>query len=292
MQISELFKKKTVFSYEVFPPRSTAHIQTIYNTLDKLHDLNPDFISVTYGAGGSNNCTSSLRIAKYIKKVCGVEAVVHLSGMYITKEHITSILKNFQIQGIENILALRGDKIENKPIGKDFAHANELVTFIKNFDKQRTDKKSFCISGACYPEKHPESKDIICDIQNLKQKTDAGSSYLVSQLFFDNTYFYKFLERARLGGIKVPVEAGIMPVINKRQIEHITRISEVTLPKKFLRILDKYDTSKESLRDAGIAYAVDQIVDLVTNGVQGIHLYTMNNAYVAQKITQATKSLF
>ena len=291
MKTATLFRTKTVFSFEVFPPKKTMGIETIYNTLDELKGLNPDFISVTYGAGGSNNCTATLDIASRIKTVCKVEAVVHLPCIYLSRAGAEDVLSQFKDAGIENILALRGDKIDDRPPMGDFIHASDLISYIKDFD-ERCPGKKFNILGACYPEKHPESVDIISDIRALKSKTDAGADHLISQLFFDNALFYRFLERARLGGIAVPIEAGIMQVVNKKQIERITTICGAALPDKFRRILDRYGDSPEALRDAGIAYAVDQIVDLVTQGVQGIHLYTMNNAYVARRISEAVRSLF
>ena len=284
--------KKTIFSFEVFPPKKTMPIDTIYSTLDELKDLKPDFISVTFGAGGSENCDNTLNIAKRIKEVCGVEPVVHMPCINMTKQEANYILQQFQQAGIDNILALRGDKVEGKEPSNEFLHASDLISFIKDFDSKRTDGKSFAIMGACYPEQHPQSKDVFDDIANLKLKVDAGASHLLSQLFFDNEQFYRFLERARIAGINVPIEAGIMPATNKKSIERMVSMTNAILPKKFTRMMERYSDSPEAIRDAGIAYAVDQIVDLVTNGVQGIHLYTMNNPYVAKKINEAIRNIF
>lgn len=286
------FKNKTIFSFEVFPPKKTMPIDTIFSTLDELKDLSPDFISVTFGAGGSENCNNSVEIAKHIKNVCNVESVIHMPALNMTKADAQFVLEQFQQAGINNILALRGDKVEGKEPANEFLHASDLISFIKKFDSKRTDGKKFKIFGACYPELHPQSKDVFEDIDYLKKKVDAGASHLLSQLFFDNTQFYSFLERCQIKGINVPVEAGIMPATNKKSIERMVSMTNAVLPKKFTDMMDHYGDHPEAIRDAGIAYAIDQIVDLVTHGVSGIHLYTMNNPLVARKIYEATKSLF
>lgn len=294
MNTSEIFKNKTTFSFEVFPPKKTSPIETIYNTLDELKNLKPDFISVTFGAGGSENSETTLSIANRIKTVCNVESVVHLPCINLTKEEATSLLTDFRAAGIENILALRGDKVEGKEPCNDFLHASDLIQFIKEFDTLNQDcsEEKFNIIGACYPEGHPDSPSLVDDIKNLKIKVDAGASHLISQLFFDNNCFYDFLEKTKLAGINVPIEAGIMPVVNKAQIERMVSRCGVVLPKKYTAMMEKYGDNAEAIRDAGIAYAIDQIVDLVSQGVDGIHLYTMNNPFVAKKITQAVESLF
>lgn len=286
------FKNKTIFSFEVFPPKKTMPIDTIFSTLDELKGLSPDFISVTFGAGGSENCNNSVEIAKHIKNVCNVESVIHMPALNMTKADAQFVLEQFQQAGINNILALRGDKVEGKEPANEFLHASDLISFIKEFDSKRTDGKKFKIFGACYPELHPQSKDVFEDIDYLKKKVDAGASHLLSQLFFDNTQFYRFLERCQIKGINVPVEAGIMPATNKKSIERMVSMTNAVLPKKFTDMMDRYADHPEAIRDAGIAYAIDQIVDLVIHGVSGIHLYTMNNPLVARKIYEATKSLF
>ncbi len=288
----EELSKKTIFSFEIFPPKKNMPIDTIFSTLDELKDLNPDFISVTFGAGGSENCDNALAIAKRIKDVCNVESVIHMPCLNMTFEDATYVLNQFQAAGIDNILALRGDKVEGKEPSNNFFHADELIKFIKNFDSKRTDGKSFKIFGACYPELHPQSKSVYEDIDYLKQKVDSGATHLLSQLFFDNEQYYRFLERCQIKGINVPIEAGIMPATNKRSIERMVSMTNAVLPKKFTDMMERYGDNPEAIRDAGIAYAIDQIVDLVTHGVQGIHLYTMNNPLVARRIFEATKSLF
>ena len=284
MKISELFKQdRTVFSFEVFPPKKTSSVDTVYNALDQLKEYKPDFIRVTYGAGGSaaNNITA--QIASHINDM-GITSAAHLSCVNNTKEDIIQILDEFKSMGIENILALRGDRIPDVEPKKDFAYATDLVKFIK-------ENGDFHVSGACYPEIHPEAPDAVTDILHLKEKVDAGAEHLMSQLFFDNAIFYDFIEKARIAGINVPIEAGIMPVVNKSQIERMVSLCGASLPAKFTKMMQRYESNPEALRDAGIAYAIDQIVDLISNGVDGIHLYTMNNPYVAGKISESISSL-
>ncbi len=284
--------EKTAFSFEVFPPKKTMNIETVYNTLSEISDIKPDFISVTYGAGGSENCENTLNIAKRIKDVCGVESAVHMPCINMKKQDAQFVLEQFQEAGIENILALRGDRIEGREPANDFLYASDLIKFIREFNEKRTDGKRFKIMGACYPECHPNSAGPIDDLKNLKRKVDAGAEHLLSQLFFDNEKFYTFLERCQLVGINVPIEAGIMPATNKKSIERMVSMTNAVLPKKFVRMMDRYADEPEAIRDAGIAYAIDQIADLVTNGVDGVHLYTMNNPIVAKRINEATRSLF
>ena len=284
MKTIELFKNKSTLSFEVFPPKSTTPVESIYNTINGLHALKPDFISVTYGAGGSNN-NATIDICRAIKTQYNIEAVAHLPCINFSKEHIASQLEEMKAAGIENILALRGDINPDIPPHDDFKHADELTAFIKEHG-------DFNIIGACYPEGHPESESLAKDIINLKRKVDAGCSQLITQLFFDNNAFYEFREKTEIAGINVPIEAGIMPVTNRKQIERMVSLCQAKLPKKFLTIMEKYEHNPEAMRDAGIAYAVSQIVDLVASGVDGIHLYTMNNSYVATKICEAVQSLF
>lgn len=285
MKISEMFGKgKTILSFEVFPPKKTMPVDTIYETLDGLKDLNPAFISVTYGAGGNSADRTTCEIAAAIKHKYGIESAAHLTCVNNSREDILKILGDFKECGVENILALRGDINPNVPPKDDFKYASELITFIKEHG-------SFGISGACYPEGHLDSENMVEDILNLKKKVDAGAEHLMSQLFFDNSCFYNFLEKARIAGVNVPIEAGIMPVTNKKSIERMVSMCGASLPPKFTKMMQRYENNPEALRDAGIAYAIDQIVDLISNGVDGIHLYTMNNPYVAGKISNAVSSL-
>ena len=284
MKTSELFREKTVFSLEIFPPKPEADESVIYDTLAQLSDINPDFISVTYGAGGGKNGSKTIKIASDIINKYGIETTAHLPCISLTKNALTEILDTLQNEGIENILALRGDITDNTVPAGDFSHASDLITFIKdNYDLN--------VIAACYPEGHPESPDPDSDIQYLKNKVDCGADHLITQMFFDNRNFYSFRDRARLAGIDVPIEAGIMPVTNKRQINRMVRMCGVSFPQKFVRVLEKYGDDPVAMRDAGIAYAVDQMTDLIAEGVDGIHLYTMNDPYVARKIYQAVQSM-
>ena len=283
MRIKDIFEKKTVFSFEVFPPKKTSSIDVIYNTLDELRDLRPDFISVTFSAGGSSNNALACDIASRIKD-SGVTPMIHLPCINYTRDEISSTLDEISKRGIHNILALRGDINPDIPPKREFRYASDLIEFIKT-------KGDFDIAGACYPECHPDAGSLEEDILNLKRKVDSGADHLISQLFFDNSSFYEFLWKARAAGINVPIEAGIMPVVNKNQIERMVTTCGASLPKKFVKIMQKFEHNPEALRDAGIAYAVNQIVDLAASGVDGIHLYTMNNAYVARKISEAVSGI-
>ncbi|ASM38356.1 MAG: methylenetetrahydrofolate reductase [NAD(P)H] [Campylobacter sputorum] len=272
-------------SFEIFPPRKNDSVEKIYDTLEALKDLDPDFISVTFGAAGSKNSTNTLDIATLVKDKYKTKSIVHLPCIHKNKDEILQILQECKKHGLNDILALRGDEVENEKVSEDFSYASDLVKFIKQ-------NGNFTIYGACYPEKHKNSKDFVEDIKNLKIKVDAGVDTLLTQLFFDNEDFYKFRQNCALANINAKICAGIMPVTNKRQILKITSLCGAKIPPKFVRILDKYQDDKKAMFDAGIAYAIDQIVDLVTYGVDGIHLYTMNNAKVAIKIYDAIKSLF
>lgn len=285
MRIASLFEqKKTVLSFEVFPPKKTSPIETIYKTLEELKGLHPDFISVTYGAGGNAGDTITSDIAAVIKDNCGIEPLVHLTCLNDTREEIERVLDRLERIGIENILALRGDINPNVEPRNQFKYASELVAFIKA-------RGGFHISGACYPEGHINSVSLNEDIINLKKKVEAGAEHLISQLFFDNNFFFSFLDRAREQGITVPIEAGIMPITNKAQIERMVTLCGASLPSKFTKMMQRFENSSEALRDAGIAYAVDQIVDLISQGVDGIHLYTMNNPYIARRISESISGL-
>lgn len=280
MKISELFKaKNTVFSLEVFPPKKTSGIETIYKTLDQLADIPLDFISVTYGAGGTGTGSFTTQIAADLKHKYHVEPMAHLTGIHATRSQARDILQELKENEIENVFALRGDRHEGLPISKDFIYASDLTQFItEEFGDY------FDVGGACYPEGHPECDSLITDTMNLKPKIDAGCTHLVTQLFYDNADFYAFRDRMKLAGITVPVEAGIMPVTNKKQIERTVSMCGASLPRKFTHMMSRYEDSPEALFDAGIAYAVDQIIDLISNGVDGIHLYAMNNPRVANLI--------
>ena len=279
MNIADLFKKKTVFSFEVFPPKKESGVETIYKTLEELKQLNPDFISVTYGAGGVGvaNATT-VDLCSKIKNEYGIETIAHLTCLYNTKEDIDRILEELKEKGIDNILALRGDVNPNFELKHDFRYASELTEYIMSKNM------GFNVSGGCYPEVHQEAESMIADIKNLKKKIDAGADHLISQLFFDNNAFYDFIEKVRIAGIDVPIEAGIMPVTNKKQIERMVSMCGASIPAKLSKVLQRFGDNPEAMRDAGISYAIDQIIDLVANGVEGIHIYTMNDPYIGSFI--------
>ncbi|KRL96740.1 methylenetetrahydrofolate reductase [NAD(P)H] [Liquorilactobacillus satsumensis] len=286
MKLTELFNSKTVFSLEVFPPRNELSSQRIIPTLEGLQEIAPDFISVTLGAGGIGHDQGTFEIADFIQNTLNIPAVVHVPCLYLSQEQVLTLLDQLKEINVTNILALRGDFIPGrKPVG-DFSHANELIEFVKK------ERPLFSIASACYPDKHREAVSFVEDIACLRKKIDAGSDHLITQLFFNNESFYTFKEKAEIAGINVPIEAGIMPCTNKKQIERIAKVSGVPIPHKYSQMLDKYQNNKEALEDAGVAYAVEQIIDLVAHGVDGIHLYTMNHATVAQKIWRETRSIF
>ena len=287
MKIPELFEqKKPVFSLEIFPPKKKANIDTIYDTVAKLAECNPDFISVTYGAGGNMADNSTCEIASNIKKKYGIETAAHLTCVNSTREDVKEMIGRFQAADIRNVLALRGDIVPDQEIKKDFEHANELAIEI-----QRKCSDDIEILGACYPEGHYESRSLDEDINNLKYKIGAGVKALITQLFFDNQLFYEFVGKARMMGIKVPISAGIMPIVNSRQIERTVALSGASLPHEFTKMIGLYEHDPEGLFDAGIEYAVNQIRDLITNGVYGIHLYIMNNPEVARRVYEDIKDL-
>lgn len=278
MNIRELFdNKRLVLSFEVFPPKNTSPVKTIYKALNELSTLKPDFISVTYGAGGSliNNKTSE--ISSLIKNVYNIEALAHLTCISSKKENIDDITERLELEGIRNILALRGDNNDNE--AGDYKYATDLIKYVNEKDK-------FNIISACYPEGHIENKGIEAEIMNMKRKIESGTSSFISQLFFDNNIYYDFLDKAKGSGVNVPIQAGIMPVVNKKQIDRITSLCGATIPLKFKKIMEKYEHDSEALREAGIAYAIEQIIDLASSEVDGIHLYTMNNPYVARRIKE------
>lgn len=288
MKVNQLFNKHQVISFEVFPPRQKSpsiDFSRIYGTMDALSQLDPDFVSVTFGAGGSKRQAGTLEIASLIKSEYGIEPVAHLPASQLTGAEVDELLDQFATHGIQNILALRGDIPKSGRVANDFVHANDLVAHIC------ASGHDFNVIGACYPECHPEATDLNADIAHLKLKVDAGANQLISQLFFDNQVFYDFVAKCRAAGITVPIEAGIMPVLNQHQIQRMAAMSGVSLPEKFTAMMARYEGNPIAMRDAGIAYAIDQIIDLLVHGVDGIHIYTMDNPTVAARIVQATRSL-
>ncbi len=289
MKISEIYRKneaekRQVLSFEIYPPKRGTELHNIDATLEILADCHPDFISVTFGAGGSSNNNRTIALAKKIKEQYHVEPVVHLTCLTYSKEEIDEFTRELEYNGLNNVFALRGDRNPDIPPKEDFSHASDLTAYLKR-------KGDFCIGGACYPEVHPESPNRVFEMRHLKEKVDAGAEYLLSQLFFENRMFYDFVEDCRIAGIDVPVTPGIMPVINKAQIERMVTLCGASLPERFRKIMNKFEFDKTALFDAGLAYAVSQIVDLLANDVDGIHLYTMNNPAVARRICDSIKNL-
>ena len=280
MKIAEILKNKKVsLSFEVFPPKKQDALESIKNTAVTLAELKPDFISVTYGAGGTTQSYTA-EIAETIENH-GTTALAHLTCVRSTTDALNHIIKNLKEKNISNVLALRGDFPRDAVSGENvfpsgFFHASDLVPLLK--------ENGFCVGGACYPEGHPESGNRDSDIENLKYKVEAGVDFLTTQMFFDNDMLYSFLYRLQSAGIHVPVLAGIMPITNANQVRKMVDLSNAYIPRKLLAICDRFRSSPEAMKQAGIAYATDQIIDLISNGVRGIHIYTMNKPEIAGAI--------
>ncbi|MFG6380335.1 MAG: methylenetetrahydrofolate reductase [NAD(P)H] [Lachnospiraceae bacterium] len=285
MMISDIYKKgKRSLSFEIFPPKKDSELKNIDETLSVLCELNPDFISVTFGAGGSSNCNRTIELAKKIKYKYQVEPVVHLTCLCYSKSEIDEFSDILKKEGIQNVLALRGDKNPDIQEKEDFKHASDLMEYLRK-------KESFCIAGACYPECHPESENRVSEMKYLRKKVDSGAEVLLSQLFFDNDYFFRFVEDCRIAGIEVPVIPGVMPVINAAQIKRMVTMCGASFPERFQKIIHRYENNKEALFDAGMSYALSQIIDLLSSDIEGIHLYTMNNPAVARKICEGIRNV-
>ena len=285
MKLTEIFNSdKPTLSFEVFPPKTGDTYDSIRSSVLEIAKLAPSYMSVTYGAGGGNSLYS-LDIAKEVKNA-GVTPLAHLTCVGASHEKIENHLSALKEAGIENVLALRGDLPEGNGNAAchDFKYASELVSKISSFG-------GFCIGGACYPESHPESPDSFSDIENLKRKVDAGCSFLTTQMFFDNNVYYNFLYRLYKAGIDVPVIPGIMPVTNPASILRICKISGCALPQRFVRIVDRFKDDREALAQAGIAFATEQIIDLYANGVNAVHVYSMNKPEIAGKIKENLSSI-
>ena len=276
--IERLNENKVHISFEVFPPKTDAGYESVKRAVDEIAVLKPSFISVTYGAGGGTS-KNTVKIASHIKNELGVPSIAHLTCMSSTKEEVRNVVEQMKASGIENILALRGDRPKDldTPLPNDYHYASELIRDIKS-------QGDFCIGAACYPEGHVESPYKKNDILHLKEKVDCGVDFLTTQMFFDNNILYNFLYRIREKGITVPVLPGIMPVTNKKQITRICSLSGTILPARFYAIVDKFGDNPAAMQQAGIAYATDQIIDLIANGINNIHVYSMNKPEVAVAI--------
>lgn len=279
MKIKEkLAENKVHVSFEVFPPKTDAGYQNVLEATEAIAALKPSFISVTYGAGGGTS-KNTVKIASHIQNDLGVSSLAHLTCVSSTKEEVRQVIRQLKEQGIQNILALRGDipKDSTFPISNHYKYASELIADIKA-------QGDFCIGAACYPEGHVESEHKAEDIAHLKEKVDGGVDFLTTQMFFDNSILYNFLYRIREKGITVPVLPGIMPVTNGKQIARICELSGTILPERFRAIVDRFGDDPKAMQQAGIAYATDQIIDLIANGIRNIHIYSMNKPEIATAI--------
>lgn len=282
MKITDILRNgKYSISFEVFPPKNDSLFDSVEGAVREIASLKPSFMSVTYGAGGGTS-EYTLRIAKEIKMRFGVPSLAHLTCVSSSKETVANQIERIREAGIQNILALRGDIPESMkdkdPSSFDFRYAVDLIREIKRTGAD------FCIGGACYPEAHPESADRAEDIIHLKEKEDAGFEFFTTQMFFDNNLLYNYLYRVREAGVKAPVIPGIMPITNANQIERAIKLSGSFMPQRFLSLVDRFGSDPDAMMQAGIAYATDQIIDLFANGIQNIHVYSMNKPVVAEMI--------
>ncbi|MBQ8474391.1 MAG: methylenetetrahydrofolate reductase [Clostridia bacterium] len=279
--IEKLRDEKLSLSFEVFPPKTDTAFESVKHATEEIAKLNPAFMSVTYGAGGGTS-KYTLNIAKNIKEMYGVPTLAHLTCVSSTKETVHTKIEEIKAAGIQNIMALRGDLtpelMNGDRSGWSYQHAVDLIRELKESGND------FCIGGACYPEVHPESENQKDDIKHLREKVEAGCEFLTTQMFFDNNLLYNFLYKIREAGITVPVVAGIMPITNGRQVERAIKLSGSHMPQRFKSLVDKFGSDPLAMKQAGIAYATDQIIDLFANNVTNVHVYSMNNPDVAAKI--------
>ena len=284
MKLTEIFKRDGFsLSFEVFPPKTDTAFESVRSATEEIARLSPSFMSVTYGAGGGTS-RYTLDIAKNIKERYGVPTLAHLTCVSSTKETVRERIADMRAAGIENVMALRGDltpELMNSDRERwDYKHAIDLVSELKNSGAD------FCIGGACYPEVHPESESQKEDIKYLKEKVDAGCEFLTTQMFFDNNLLYNFLYKIREAGITVPIIPGIMPITNGNQVERAIKLSGSFMPQRFKSLVDRFGTTPLAMKQAGIAYATDQIIDLFANGIKNVHVYSMNKPDVAEKILE------
>ena len=282
MKLTEIFKKGVPsLSFEVFPPKVDSAFESVKHATEEIAKLRPSFMSVTYGAGGGTS-EYTLEIAKSIKKQYGVPTIAHLTCVSSSKETVRKKIDEIKAAGIDNIMALRGDLTpELEKTDRSDWHYHYAIDLVRELKNSNHD---FCIGGACYPEIHPESANQVDDIKRLKEKVDAGCDFLTTQMFFDNNLLFNFLYKIREAGITVPVIPGIMPITNAKQIDRALKLSGSFVPQRFKSIVDKFGGNPDAMKQAGIAYATDQIIDLYANGITNVHVYSMNNADVATKI--------
>ena len=288
MKLTELFAKDQInLSFEVFPNKKPENLESVKAKTAKIAELKPAFMSVTYGAGGGTS-QFTLEIAKNIQDNCGVPVLAHLTGVSSTKEIVAQRIEELKAAGIQNIMALRGD-LTPEMEGQD--RTNWAYKYAIDLIRELKEKGDFCIGSGCYPEVHPEAENMLEDIRHIKEKVDAGCDFLTSQLFFDNGIFYDYLYKVREAGIAVPVIPGIMPVTNAKQMERSIQMSGSFIPRHFKALLERFGNNDAAMKQAGIAYATEQIIDLYANGVKNVHVYTMNNPDVAEKIMNNVKDL-
>ena len=284
--ISQLYRQKPcVFSIECFPPKQTTKFAAMQDTLRRMKALDPDFISVTYGAGGSAGGVSSVQVASFLKNELGIQPLAHVLCMGSDRQKAAAQLEALRAAGVRDVLALRGDRTPLRPESPDFHHACDLMDFI------RDTAPDISFAGACYPEGHPEAESLAADVANLRHKQQAGASHLVSQLFFDNGKYYRFLNMARKAGVTLPISAGVMPIVRRSQIERTVALSSASLPSAFPRMISRWQDDPQSLYRAGIEYAVEQLRDLIEGGADGVHLYAMNDAGVAAAVYDGIRDL-
>lgn len=291
MKITDILKQKEVtVSFELFPPKEGSELKSAHEIVKQISKLNPSFMSVTYGAGG-NGSSNTVDIANEVQNINNITVLAHLTCISSDSEKIKTVLDDLKSKSIRNILALRGDFPKDcnctskSMLAREFKHACDLTEFIKQYD-------SFCVGGACYPEGHPESENLCRDIEGIKAKVASGCDFLTSQMFFDNNILYSYMFRLLKNGINVPIIAGIMPVTNKKQISRICQLSGTALPPRFKAIIDRFGDNQKAMQQAGIAYATEQIIDLIANGVNNIHIYTMNKPDIAASIMHNLSYIF
>ena len=284
--ISQLSRQKPcVFSIECFPPKQTTRFAAMQDTLRRMKALYPDFISVTYGAGGSAGGVSSVQVASFLKNELGIQPLAHVLCMGSDRQKAAAQLEAQRAAAVRDVLVLRGDRTPLRPESPDFHHACDLMDFI------RDTAPDISFAGACYPEGHPEAESLAADVANLRHKQQAGASHLVSQLFFDNGKYYRFLNMARKAGVTLPISAGVMPIVRRSQIERTVALSSASLPSAFTRMISRWQDDPQSLYQAGIEYAVEQLRDLIEGGADGVHLYAMNDAGVAAAVYDGIRDL-